>query len=181
MWKRLLFTAPMGLALGGCFTSTTPLIAPHEAAFPIATPATVGALRADGTADPLRLERRAGAYQLIDPNAKNDGKPAEALKYHFILRAIGEGVYLAQNYADGGEATCPCTYGAVVLKGGRVDLHLFEDYGTSLQLSAEELSAYGIALDENNYRLSSFDKAAALFRKLLERPRPDKVYDVKAP
>jgi hypothetical protein len=65
------------------------------------------------------------------------------------------------------------------MTGSRVEVHDFENFGSSAQLSAEEIARYGLTVEDTNYRVSSFEKTAALFRLLLERPRPDNVYEIK--
>ena len=171
---RAAIAALFSFGLTGCFVSPTPLIAPGEAEFPVATPKVVDDMHADGTASPLRLERQGGVYVLIDRNAKKDGKTVPEVKHRFVVRGIGDGLYVAQRFGDNG--VCPCTFGLIEMAGKRIGAYEFGSFGSSQQLSPEEMARYGVTVEGTSYRLSSFEKTAALFRSLLERPRPDDVY-----
>lgn len=166
--------AMFAFGLTGCFVSPTPLIAPGEAEFPVTTPKVVGDLHADGTSSPLRLERQGGVYVLIDANAKKDGKTAPEVKHRFVVRGIGNGIFVAQRFGDNG--ACPCVFGLIEMSGNRLSVYEFDSFGSSQQLSPEEMALYGVTVEDTSYRLSSFAQTAALFRALLERPRPDEVY-----
>lgn len=171
---RAAIAALISFGLTGCFVSPTPLIAPREAEFPVATPKVIGNVHADGTSSTLRLERQGDAYVLIDPNAKKDGKTVPEVKHRFVVRGSGNGLYVAQRFGDNG--ACPCVFGLIEVSGNRFGVHEFDSFGSSQQLSPEEMARYGVTVDDTSYRLSSFEKTAALFRALLERPRPDEVY-----
>jgi hypothetical protein len=156
------------------------LIGREQAEFPVATPTTVDSIRADGTSVPLRLERQGNIYVLIDPHPNADGKPSlPEVKHRFVARGIGDGLFMVQRLQDKGGFDCPCTFGLVVMTAKRVEVYDFENFGSSAQLSAEEVARYGLTVEDTNYRVSSFEKTAALFRMLLERPRPDNVYELE--
>ena len=171
---RAATAALFSFGLTGCFISPTPLIAPGEAEFPVATPKVIADMHADGTSSPLRLERQGDAYVLIDPDAKKDGKTVPEVKHRFVVRGIGDGLYVVQRFGDNG--TCPCTFGLIETSGNRIGAYEFDSYGASQQLSPEEMALYDVTVQDNSYRVSSFEKTAALFRSLLKRPRPDDVY-----
>jgi hypothetical protein len=171
---RAAIAAMFAFGLAGCFVSPTPLIAPHEAEFPLATPKVIGDVHADGTSSPLRLERQGGVYVLMDANAKTDGKTVPEVKHRFVVRGIGNGLFVAQRFGDNG--ACPCVFGLIEMSGNRLGVYEFDSFGSSQQLSPEEMARHGVTVDGTSYRLSSFAQTAALFRALLERPRPDEVY-----
>jgi hypothetical protein len=177
---RAFGAAALCLGLGGCFISPTPLITPEQAEFPVATPTTIDSIRADGTSVKLRLERQGDIYVLIDPDPKADGAPSPPeVKHRFVARGIGDGLFVIQRLQDKGGFDCPCTFGLAAMKGRRVEVYDFENFGSSAQLSAEEIARYGLAVEDTSYRVSSFEKTADLFRLLLERPRPDNIYEIK--
>jgi len=179
MTLRILAVVALCAGLGGCFTSAAPLIPPAQAEFPVAAPAEIDSVHADGTSSPLWLERQADVYVLVDRGGKKDGKPSVEVKHRFVVRGIGGGLFVAQRFPDSGALACPCMYGLIEMKGGRISVYDFEDFGSSQQLSDEEIARYGITIEDGNYQLSSFDATAQLFRVLLERPRPDNVYRLK--
>ncbi len=177
---RLLLIALMSLGLAACFTSEKPLIAAHEAEFPIATPTEITAqIRGTGPKN-FRLERRGDSYALIDPNAKKGGKTVETVLHYFVMRSIGNDMFIAQKYVNEKAECRPCYYGLVQLVGKRIAVHEFEHFGARVLLSDEELARFGVSADKPvDYQVSSLDKTAALFRYLLERPRPDRVYTLR--
>lgn len=176
---RILTVALLSVALGGCFVSPKALIEPAQAEFPVATPTEIGDLHADGTSSPLRLEKKDGVYVLIDPNVTKDGKSTVEVRHRFVVRGIGDGLFVVQRFPDSGALQCPCTFGLVELKSGRVAVYDFDNFGSAPQLSEDEIARFGITSEGASYQLSSFEKTAALFRLLLERPRPDDIYQLK--
>ena len=179
MTMRILSVAVLCVGLGGCFISPKVLIEPAQAEFPVAAPMELGDLRADGTSSPRRLEKQDGVYVLIDPNATKDGKPTSEIKHRFVVRGIGDGLFVVQRFPDTGALACPCTFGLVEIKGQRIAVYDFDSFGSAPQLSDDEIARFGITIDGGSYRLSSFEQTAALFRLLLERPRPDDIYQLK--
>lgn len=177
--KKMLASIVVALFLGGCFTSEKPLIAPAEAEFPISTPREMSRLFANGTKTTYRLDKRDGAYVLA-PAQEASGENND--QHRFVLRGIGDGLFLAQQYGVKDQLACPCVYGLVQLKDNQVAVHEFEGYGKAPQLTPEEMVQFGVSVPSDNagnYVVSSFDKTAALFRALLARPRPDSIYEIK--
>ena len=174
---RLLLIVLMSLGLAACFTGEKPLIAAHEAEFPIATPTEITAqIRGSGPKN-FRLERRGGSYALIDPNSKKGDKIVETVLHYFIMRSIGNDMFIAQKYVNAKAECRPCYYGLIRLVGKRIAVHEFEHFGERVLLTDEELARFVLtAKNKVDYEVSSFENTAALFRYLLERPRPDRVY-----
>ncbi len=179
MTMRILGVAVLCLGLTGCFTSPKALIESAQAEFPVTAPMEIGDLHADGTSSLRRLEKQDGVYVLVDPNGTKDGKPAREVKHRFVVRGIGDGLFVVQRFPDSGALQCPCTFGLLEMKDRRVAVFDFDNFGSAPQLNEDEMVRFGVTVESGSYQLSSFEKTAALFRLLLERPRPDDVYQLK--
>jgi hypothetical protein len=178
---RFVLVLLMTLPLAACFVSEKPLIALDEAQFPIATPTTITLQSGmESEAKRYRLERHNNAYELIDLDAKKDGKKVEQLVDRFVVRSIGGDMYLVQRlFGSKLECGTRCEYGLVQIAGKRIAVYQFSSFGGMVLLTADEIARFGLTpTTGGHYKLSSFEKTGALFRYLLERPRPERTYQM---
>jgi hypothetical protein len=164
---RIPLLALLALGLGGCLVSQEPLIAPGEAAFPLADLASAERLRPKGETewehDANEGARRAGSSYIV---THEDGDEIE-----LTLKRIAQNIFIAQSKSKEGGYI----YGLLVFDTDRI-----YEYGVDCpDFNAEEAQRYGIVAskDSDDCTVTSAQGLAAGYLAYLKKGhKPSGVY-----
>jgi hypothetical protein len=164
---RIALLTGIALGLSGCLVSQDPLVAPGEAAFPLADLASAERLRPKGETDwehdDNEAARRTGSSYIV---THEDGEEME-----LTLKRIAQNTFIAQSKTKEGEYI----YGLLVFGPDRI-----YEYGVDCpDFNAEEAQRYGIvsSKDSDDCTVSSVEGLAAGYLAYLKKGhKPSGVY-----